>query len=99
MRAAQYTSYGALENVQIVDMPKPSIGLGQILVEVKAAGVNPIDWKCVMGFGDFFDEPSTKADPIYLIFQDIEGSGFKALVKGTKQTHVLGQSGVIGMRP
>ena len=54
MRAAQYTSYGALENVQIVDMPKPSIGLGQILVEVKAAGVNPIDWKCVMGFGDFF---------------------------------------------
>ena len=53
----------------------------------------------MLGFGDFFDEPSTKADPIYLIFQDIEGSGFKALVKGTKQTHVLGQSGVIGMRP
>lgn len=40
-----YTAFGGPENEQFVDWDKPTPGEGQLLVKVKAAGVNPADWK------------------------------------------------------
>lgn len=40
-----YTDYGGPEVQRLVDLPKPVPGLGQLLVAVRAAGVNPADWK------------------------------------------------------
>ncbi|MDO8727626.1 MAG: hypothetical protein Q7J35_16295 [Candidatus Methanoperedens sp.] len=46
MKAAQINKYGGSEVVEInKNTPKPAAVRGQILVEVYAAGVNPIDWK------------------------------------------------------
>ena len=45
MRAYAYTDYGGPETEQFLDLPKPSPGPGQLLVSVRAAGVNPADWK------------------------------------------------------
>lgn len=50
MRAYAYTQYGGPETQQFLDLPKPSPGPGQLLVSVRAAGVNPADWKRRAGF-------------------------------------------------
>ena len=43
MRAVQVRSLGGPEVLQVVDLPDPHPGLGEVLVEVAAAGVNFID--------------------------------------------------------
>jgi NADPH:quinone reductase-like Zn-dependent oxidoreductase len=49
MKAAVIDEFGPSSVLQIRDMPKPAIGPEQILVEVHAASVNPIDWKIGAG--------------------------------------------------
>jgi NADPH:quinone reductase-like Zn-dependent oxidoreductase len=49
MKAAVIRGYGGAERLEIRDMPRPEPGSGQILIRVRAAGVNPIDWKIRQG--------------------------------------------------
>ncbi len=49
MKAVQYATYGGPEVLQIVDVEEPHAGPGEIRIAVKAAGVNPIDWKLRSG--------------------------------------------------
>ncbi len=49
MRAAILEGYGGADRFRIGDVEKPSPGSGQLLVRVKAAGVNPVDWKIRKG--------------------------------------------------
>ena len=49
MRALQYTTYGGLDALRWADAPEPHAGPGQIRVAVRAASVNPIDWKNLAG--------------------------------------------------
>ena len=49
MRAARIQSYGDPTRVKIVQAPRPEPGPGQVLVRVKAAGVNPLDWMITEG--------------------------------------------------
>jgi NADPH:quinone reductase-like Zn-dependent oxidoreductase len=41
MRAVRFESYGGPEVLQVVDLPRPEPDPGQVLVQVKAAGINP----------------------------------------------------------
>lgn len=51
MKAAQINKYGGSEVVEInKNAPKPTVSSGHILVEVHAAGVNPVDWKIREGY-------------------------------------------------
>ncbi|MEV5145335.1 NADP-dependent oxidoreductase [Streptomyces sp. NPDC052727] len=45
MRAVSQEAAGPPEVLQIVEVPRPEPGPGEILVRVRAAGVNPADWK------------------------------------------------------
>ncbi|MFI5557714.1 NADP-dependent oxidoreductase [Amycolatopsis japonica] len=49
MRAITITQYGEPDVLQLTDAPVPEPGPGQVRVAVKAAGVNPIDWKIRSG--------------------------------------------------
>lgn len=40
-----FTDYGGPEFQRFLDLPMPEPGPGEVLVEVHAAGVNPVDWK------------------------------------------------------
>jgi NADPH:quinone reductase-like Zn-dependent oxidoreductase len=41
MKAVRFARYGGPEVLEVVDVPEPSPGPGQVLVQVKAAGINP----------------------------------------------------------
>ncbi|MDY6486523.1 NADP-dependent oxidoreductase [Acinetobacter faecalis] len=49
MKAIQFSQYGKANVLEIKDVKIPTINAGQILVQVKAFGINPIDWKLRSG--------------------------------------------------
>lgn len=44
-RAVRLHSFGGPEVLEVVEVPAPQAGAGQIRVRVTAAGLNPMDWK------------------------------------------------------
>jgi NADPH:quinone reductase-like Zn-dependent oxidoreductase len=52
MEAAQFSRFGGPEVLEIVDLPDPHPGTGEIRVKVRAAGVNASDWKKRQGLMD-----------------------------------------------
>ncbi|HYU31308.1 MAG TPA: NAD(P)-dependent alcohol dehydrogenase [Thermoanaerobaculia bacterium] len=49
MKAAVISGYGGPDRLEIREVEKPAPGPGQLLVRVRAAAVNPIDWKLRKG--------------------------------------------------
>jgi NADPH:quinone reductase-like Zn-dependent oxidoreductase len=49
MKAIQFSRFGGPEVLELVELPDPHPGPGQIRVAVRAAGINPIDWKVRSG--------------------------------------------------
>jgi NADPH:quinone reductase-like Zn-dependent oxidoreductase len=49
MRALQFTTYGGPEVLKWADARDPHAGPGQIRIAVRAASVNPVDWKMLTG--------------------------------------------------
>ena len=41
MRAVRFDEYGGVDVLKVVEVPRPIAGPGQVLVEVRAAGINP----------------------------------------------------------
>ena len=48
MKAVFIKEKGSFDNVVIEEIAKPVIAADEILVKIKAAGVNPVDWKATM---------------------------------------------------
>jgi NADPH:quinone reductase-like Zn-dependent oxidoreductase len=49
-KAYVFTRYGGPETEALVEVDRPVAGPGQLLVAVRAAGVNPVDWKQRTGY-------------------------------------------------
>ena len=49
MRALQFKAYGGPEVLEWAEAPEPHAGPGQVRIVVRAASVNPIDWKVISG--------------------------------------------------
>jgi NADPH:quinone reductase-like Zn-dependent oxidoreductase len=49
MRALQFTTYGGPEVLEWAEAPDPHAGPGQVRIAVRAASVNPLDWKVLAG--------------------------------------------------
>ncbi|MFE1171133.1 NADP-dependent oxidoreductase [Streptomyces sp. NPDC058773] len=52
MKAIIANSYGGPEVLEYTDHPDPKVGPDSFLIRVKAAGVNPVDWKILAGYLD-----------------------------------------------
>jgi NADPH:quinone reductase-like Zn-dependent oxidoreductase len=52
MKAVRFSQFGGPEVLEIVDLPDPHPGPGQVRIAVRAAGVNPSDWKKRKGLMD-----------------------------------------------
>lgn len=84
MKAAQINKYGAGDAVEInQNAADPILSAGKILVQVRAAGVNPIDWKIREGY---------LSQMLPLKFPATLGGDFSGIIKE------LGE-GVSGMKP
>lgn len=84
MKALQFAETGSLDRLALVDLPKPVPKTGEVLVEVKAAGLNPSDVKNVLGRFAFTTLPrvpgrdfaGTVVDgPAHLMGRNVFGSG------------------------
>jgi NADPH:quinone reductase-like Zn-dependent oxidoreductase len=56
MKAVQFSEYGGPEVLHIADVDAPHAGPGQVRIAVRAAGVNPSDWKRRAGQYRDFEE-------------------------------------------
>jgi NADPH2:quinone reductase len=50
MKAIAISEFGGPDKLQLIDLPAPEVKEAEILVQVKAAGVNPVDWKIREGY-------------------------------------------------
>lgn len=49
MKKVIYNRYGSVADLQMVDIPTPTIKSDELLIRVKAVSINPIDWKRLEG--------------------------------------------------
>jgi NADPH:quinone reductase-like Zn-dependent oxidoreductase len=52
MKAVRFSQFGGPEVLEVVDLPNPHPGPSQVRIAVRAAGVNPSDWKKRKGLMD-----------------------------------------------
>ena len=49
MKAIVYQAFGNADVLQMVELSKPAIKPGEVLIKVRAFSVNPMDWKIRKG--------------------------------------------------
>jgi NADPH:quinone reductase-like Zn-dependent oxidoreductase len=52
VKAITYSSYGGPEVLELSEVAEPKVGPDSVLVQVRAASVNPVDWKVREGYLD-----------------------------------------------
>lgn len=55
MKIVQYSEYGGPDVLRVVEIDEPHAGPGQVRIAVRAAGINPSDWKRRAGLYRDFD--------------------------------------------
>ncbi len=50
MKAISYSAYGSADVLEYGERPDPTVGPDSVLVKVRAAAVNPVDWKAREGY-------------------------------------------------
>jgi NADPH:quinone reductase-like Zn-dependent oxidoreductase len=95
MKAVKYSNYGGIDALEVVlNADKPAIGDGQVLVEVEAASINPVDYKVRLGYMKDFVPlkfPATIGGDFAGVVKEIRGGG-SAFKNGDK---VYGQAIVL----
>ena len=76
MKAQTYQQYGDTSVLELTDQPMPKVGPGEVLVKVKAAGINPVDWKVMSGGLDPMMTVQFPAAPGWDVAGVVVGKGF-----------------------
>ncbi|MFV0132082.1 NADP-dependent oxidoreductase [Streptomyces sp. HMX87] len=78
MKAITLKSYGSADDLELTDHPEPKVAPGEVLIRVRAAGVNPVDWKLGAGLLDDFVESRFPQIPGWDVAGVVERVGFDA---------------------
>lgn len=78
MKAITLQRYGGPEDLALTELPTPKVAPGEVLVRVKAAGVNPADWKLAAGYLDDVLEARFPFIPGWEVSGVVEARGFDA---------------------
>lgn len=78
MRAVVYDAHGGPEMLRIADVPEPTVGPDSVLVRVRAAAVNPVDWKIREGHMDSLLDVFFPATPGWDVAGVVERPGVAA---------------------
>ena len=50
MKAARILAFGGSDVVHVEEVERPEAGVGQVLIQMRAASINPVDWKIREGY-------------------------------------------------
>lgn len=75
MRAITYSQYGTSETLTLTDVPDPRVGPGEVLIRVRSASVNPVDWKVLGGYLDGLMQADFPAIPGWDVSGVVEAIG------------------------
>ncbi|WP_432245728.1 NADP-dependent oxidoreductase [Arthrobacter sp. G.S.26] len=78
MKAITYSTYGNPDVLEYGEQPLPKVGPGMVLVKVKAASVNPVDWKIMSGGLDAVIDLQFPAIPGWDVAGVVESVGIDA---------------------
>jgi NADPH:quinone reductase-like Zn-dependent oxidoreductase len=78
MKAITLQEYGGPEALELTERPAPKVAPDQVLVRVRAAGVNPVDWKAASGGLDAIYETRFPLIPGWDVAGTVEAVGVDA---------------------
>ncbi|HEX9227721.1 MAG TPA: NADP-dependent oxidoreductase [Arthrobacter sp.] len=78
MKAITYSAYGNPDVLELTEQPMPKVGPGMVLVKVRAAAVNPVDWKIMAGYLDPVMDLQFPAIPGWDVAGVVESVGIDA---------------------
>jgi NADPH:quinone reductase-like Zn-dependent oxidoreductase len=78
MKAISYSEYGSPDVLELTEQPLPKVGPGMVLVKVKAASVNPVDWKIMAGYLDSMMDVQFPVVPGWDVAGVVESTGIDA---------------------
>ncbi|MCP3803196.1 NADP-dependent oxidoreductase [Allokutzneria sp. A3M-2-11 16] len=78
MRAIVLPEYGGPDQLRLAELPEPKVAPGEVLVRVRAAGVNPVDWKLAAGALDGLMETRFPVVPGWDVAGVVERVGLDA---------------------
>ncbi len=76
MKAITYAEYGDPSVLTLSDVADPKVGPGEVLIRVKSASVNPVDWKIVAGYLDPMMNVELPAIPGWDVSGVVEAVGY-----------------------
>ena len=77
MRAVVYDNYTTdLDDLEVREIAEPKVMAGSVLIEVKAAAVNPVDWKLMAGYLDPMIDSNFPVIPGWDVAGVVVGLGF-----------------------
>ncbi len=76
MKAMTYARYGGTEVLEQSHAPTPKVSPGAVLIRVKAAAVNPVDWKIMSGGLDGLMDVTFPVTPGWDVAGVVEAVGF-----------------------
>ena len=98
MKSAQINRYGSSDVIEInQNTPSLNLSFGKVLVEIKAAGVNPIDWKIREGYMQQITPlqfPSTLGMDFSGIIKEMDGKDSTSSMDYKNGDEVYGQASV-----
>lgn len=76
MKAIALEQYGGPDELSFVEFPEPKVAPGEVLIKVRAVGVNPVDWKLAAGGLDPVMESHFPLVPGWDVAGTVEQLGF-----------------------